>query len=103
MSVLTLLEDLDRMQRELQDDCPCWHIWYVFHLDGSATWHARPKPWLNARSPDDLRKLIGRPQPQTDSVQQEVDSTGVLDASAETPLPEMDDSAGQPRNVPAAL
>jgi hypothetical protein len=58
MSALSLLEELDQMRRELQNDHPGWQIWYVFHHDGSATWHARPKPWLNAPSPDDLRKLI---------------------------------------------
>jgi len=67
MSALTLLEELDRMRRELQDDYPGWQIWYVFHHDGSATWHGRPNPWLNAPSPDDLRKLISQVRrPQTD-------------------------------------
>ena len=54
------------MRRELQNDYPGWQIWYVFHPDGSATWHARPNPWLNAPSPDDLRKLINRANQQTD-------------------------------------
>lgn len=66
MSALSLLGELDRMQRELQDDYPGWQIWYVFNRDGSATWHARPKPWLSAPSPDDLRKLISQVHPQTD-------------------------------------
>jgi len=54
------------MRRELQNDYPGWQIWYVFHHDGSATWHARPNPWLNAPSPDDLRKLISQANPLTD-------------------------------------
>lgn len=54
------------MRRELQDDCPSWQIWYVFHRDGSATWHGRPNPWLSASSPDDLRKLISQANTQTD-------------------------------------
>jgi len=66
MSALSLLEELDRMQRELKDDYPGWQIWYMFHRAGSATWHARPNPWLNAPSPDDLRKLISQVHPQTD-------------------------------------
>jgi hypothetical protein len=53
------------MRRELQNDHPGWQIWYVFHHDGPATWHARPKPWLNAPSPDDLRKLISEASPQS--------------------------------------
>lgn len=64
MSALSLLEELDQMQRELQNDHPGWQIWYVFHPDGSATWHARPNPWLNAPSPDDLRELIRQAVPQ---------------------------------------
>lgn len=67
MSALSLLEELDRMRRELQNDFPRWQIWYVFHHDGSATWHGRPNPWLNAPSPDDLRKLICQANPQTDT------------------------------------
>jgi hypothetical protein len=66
MSALSLLEELDRMRRELQNDYPGWQIWYVFHHDGSATWHARPNPWLNAPSPDDLRKLISQANSRTD-------------------------------------
>ena len=54
------------MRRELQNDYPGWQIWYVFHHDGSATWHARPNPWLNAPNPDDLRKLISQANPRTD-------------------------------------
>ena len=65
MSALSLLEDLDRMRRELQDDYPGWQIWYVFHRDGSATWHGRPNPWLSGPSPDHLRKLISQANPQT--------------------------------------
>jgi len=68
VSALSLLEELDRMQRELQDDYPGWQIWYVFHRDGSATWHARPNPWLHAPSPDDLRKLISQAHRQTAQV-----------------------------------
>jgi hypothetical protein len=63
MSMLNLLEELDRMLRGLQNEYPGWQIWYVFHRDGSATWHARPNPWLNAPSPDDLRLLIGKARP----------------------------------------
>jgi len=66
MSACSLLEELDRMRRELQNDYPGWQIWYVFHPDGSATWHARPNPWLNAPRPDDLRKLINQANQQTD-------------------------------------
>jgi hypothetical protein len=65
VSALTLLEKLDRMRRELQDEYPGWRIWYVFHHDGSATWHGRPNPWLNAPSADDLRMLISRANRQT--------------------------------------
>lgn len=53
------------MRRELQNEYPGWQVWYVFHHDGPATWHARPKPWLNAPSPDDLRKLISEASPQS--------------------------------------
>ena len=66
MSALSLLEELDRMRRQLQDDYPGWQIWYVFHRDGSATWHARPNPRLNAPSPGELRKLIDQVHSQTD-------------------------------------
>ena len=66
MSAISLLEGLDRMRRELQDDYPGWQIWYVFHRDGSATWHGRPNPLLSASSPDDLRKLISQANTQTD-------------------------------------
>lgn len=54
------------MRRKLQDDYPGWQIWYVFHRDGSATWHGRPNPWLSASSADDLRKLISQANTQTD-------------------------------------
>jgi hypothetical protein len=67
MSALSLLEELDQIRRELQNEYPGWQIWYVFHHDGPATWHARPKPWLNAPSPDDLRKLISQANPHTDA------------------------------------
>jgi hypothetical protein len=53
------------MRRELQNEYLGWQIWYVFHHDGPATWHARPKPWLNAPSPHDLRKLISEASPQS--------------------------------------
>jgi hypothetical protein len=66
MSALSLLERLDRTRRELQEEYPGWQIWYVFHRDGSTTRHARPNPWLNAPSPDDLRKLISQAGRQTD-------------------------------------
>lgn len=66
MSAISLLEELDRMRRELQDDYAGWQIWYVFHPDGSATWHARPTPSLNASSPDDLRQLISQASLRTD-------------------------------------
>jgi hypothetical protein len=65
MSVLSLLEELDQMRRELQNEYPGWQIWYVFHHDGLATWHARPKPWLNAPGSDHLRKLINEASPRS--------------------------------------
>lgn len=59
-TVFTLLEQLDQAKRALQEEYPGWQIWYVFHHDGLATWHARPTPWLKAPNPDDLRKLINQ-------------------------------------------
>jgi hypothetical protein len=59
MSVLSLVEQLDRTRQELQDENPGWQIWYVFHPHGGhATWHARRNPQLSAPDPDALRKAI---------------------------------------------
>jgi hypothetical protein len=64
MSVLSLLEQLDRTCQELQDENPGWQIWYVFHRAGHATWHARRNPQVSAPDPDALRDAISAAQRQ---------------------------------------
>jgi hypothetical protein len=49
---------LDERKHELEQDNPCWQIWYVPHTDRTVTWCARPWPLLNAASPEQLQKHI---------------------------------------------
>ena len=44
----------DRQLAQLRESHPGWHIWYVPHASGGATWCAWREPHLEERSPADL-------------------------------------------------
>lgn len=52
---MSYLTELDQIKHELEERFPGWAIWFVPHagLKG-ATWCARPRPLLNAPSPERL-------------------------------------------------
>jgi hypothetical protein len=59
MSVLCILDELDRMQRLLEQEFPECKIGYSYQ-PGRVTWSAQVGPVLNADSPDALRESIKR-------------------------------------------
>jgi hypothetical protein len=59
MGLLWLLDELDRMQRLLEEEFPECKIGYAYR-PGHVTWSAQIGPVLNADSPDALRAAITR-------------------------------------------
>jgi hypothetical protein len=61
--VASWLTELDRTRDELREEFPDWQIWYVPHSqDRDVTWCAKPKPLINAESPEQLRTEITQAQ-----------------------------------------
>ena len=59
MSLLRVLDELDRAQKLLEEEFPECKIGYAYH-PGRVTWSAQLGPVLNADSPDALRDAINR-------------------------------------------
>jgi hypothetical protein len=59
MSLLHILDELDQMQRLLEEEFPECKIGYSYQ-PGHVTWSAQLGPVLNADSPDALREAIKR-------------------------------------------
>jgi hypothetical protein len=59
MGLLRVLDELDRMQRLLEEEFPECKIGYAYR-PGHVTWSAQIGPVLNADSPDALRAAIRR-------------------------------------------
>src|SRR5215471_5708119 len=59
MSLLHVLDELDQMQRLLEEEFPECKIGYSYR-PGHVTWTAQLGPVLNADSPDALRDAIKR-------------------------------------------
>jgi hypothetical protein len=59
MSLLHMLDELDRMQRLLEEEFPECKIGYAYR-PGHVIWSAQIGPVLNANSPDALRAAIMR-------------------------------------------
>ncbi len=59
MSLLRILDELDQMQRLLEEEFPECRIGYSYR-PGHVTWTAQLGPALNADSPDTLRDAIKR-------------------------------------------
>lgn len=59
VSLLRLLDGLDRTQEVLEEEFPECKIGYSYHPD-HVTWSAQIGPVLNADSPDALRAAIKR-------------------------------------------
>jgi hypothetical protein len=59
MSVLRILDELDEMQRLLEEEFPECKIGYSYQ-PGRVTWSAQLGPVLNEASPDALREAIKR-------------------------------------------
>src|SRR5690349_7991071 len=52
-------EDFEDRKRELKQQFPGWHIWYVPRPTGEgATWCAQPDPAISAGSPAELAERI---------------------------------------------
>ena len=59
MSLLRILDELDQMQRLLEEEFPGCKIGYSYS-PGHVTWSAQLGPMLNEDSPDALRESIKR-------------------------------------------
>jgi len=59
MGLLRVLDELDRVQRLLEEEFPECKIGYSYQ-PGRVTWSAQLGPVLNADSPDALRDVIKR-------------------------------------------
>ena len=59
MSLLRILDELDQMQRLLEEEFPGCRIGYSYS-PGHVTWSAQLGPMLNEDSPDALRESIKR-------------------------------------------
>jgi hypothetical protein len=59
MSLLRILDELDQMQRLLEEEFPECKIGYSYQ-PGRVTWSAQVGPVLNADSPGALREAIKR-------------------------------------------
>lgn len=59
MSLLRVLDELDRVQRMLEEEFPECKIGYSYN-PGSVTWSAQLGPTLNEDSPGALRESIKR-------------------------------------------
>ena len=59
MSLLRVLDELDRVQKMLEAEFPECKIGYSYSA-GRVTWSAEVGPMLNADSPDVLREAIKR-------------------------------------------
>jgi hypothetical protein len=59
MSLLRVLDELDRVQKMLGEEFPEWKIGYSYS-PGRVTWSAQLGPMLNEDSPDALRESIKR-------------------------------------------
>jgi hypothetical protein len=59
VSLLHVLDELDRMQKLLEEEFPECKIGYAYR-PGHVTWSAQIGPMLNADSPDALRAAIRR-------------------------------------------
>ncbi len=59
MSLLRVLDELDQMQKLLEEEFPECKIGYSYR-PGHVTWSAQLGPVLNADSPDALRDAIKR-------------------------------------------
>ncbi len=57
MNLLHVLDELDRIQKKLEEEFPEWKIGYSYSA-GRVTWSAQLGPMLNADSPDALRDAI---------------------------------------------
>lgn len=57
MSLLRVLDELDRVQKMLEEEFPECKIGYSYQ-PGRVTWSAQFGPVLNADSPDTLREAI---------------------------------------------
>jgi len=51
---MSILTGLDKIRRELEQQFPGWHIWYVPHVGKHVTWCAQPWPLINSTSPEHL-------------------------------------------------
>ena len=45
-------------KRELEEQFPGWHIWYVPRVNGPTTWCTQPWPLINSGSPEHLAAEI---------------------------------------------
>jgi hypothetical protein len=59
MSLLRVLDELDRVQKMLEEEFPECKVGYSYHAD-HVTWSAQVCPVLNADGPDTLREAIKR-------------------------------------------
>ena len=59
MGLLHVLDELDRVQKMLEDEFPECRIGYSYSA-GRVTWSAQVGPVLNTDSPDALREAIKR-------------------------------------------
>ena len=59
MSLLRVLDELDRVQKMLEEEFPECKFGYSYQ-PGRVTWSAQVGPMLNADSPDLLREAIKR-------------------------------------------
>ena len=49
---------LDRIKRDLEEQFPGWHIWFVPRSAGGVAWCAQPWPLINTRSTEHLAAEI---------------------------------------------
>ncbi len=58
VAAMTDLAGRDKIKRELEEQFPGWHIWYVPRVNAPTTWCAHPWPLINAQSPEHLAAEI---------------------------------------------
>lgn len=48
------LDEQDKIKRDLEQQFPGWHIWFVPGMNKKVTWCAQPWPLINSGSPEHL-------------------------------------------------